>query len=212
MILTMSELVSSIKGEGKNTGYPTTFVNLHGCNLNCTYCNLVCKNGKKKRMSINTVLSGIFKMGNDYVDITGGEPLLQENMFVLLYDLVDRGYKVTIHTNGSVEIDDVLYLRGYSYCLDIKCPSSGMSHKNIYSNLEKLIAKDEVKFKIKDVEDYVFAKEIIKNYPTKASFIFTPVVDEFGLNIGRELSQWLLEDKIPKARLGVPVKELLGIK
>lgn len=211
MILTISEVVSSIKGDGKNAGYPTTFIKLHGCNLNCSYCENECRTGKKKRMSVQTVLNYIFKMGNQYVDITGGEPLLQENAQVLVYDLVERNYNVTIHTNGSKEIDECLYVRSYAYCMEIKCPSSGMEDRNIYSNLSRLITKDEVKFLIMDAEDYVFAKEVIKKYPTQASFIFSPVIKD-GKHIGKDLAQWMLEDKLKKAKLGVPIQDLLGIK
>lgn len=162
-------------------------------------------------MSVQTVLNYIFKMGNQFVDITGGEPLLQENAQVLVYDLVERNYNVTIHTNGSKEIDECLYVRSYAYCMEIKCPSSGMEDRNIYSNLSRLITKDEVKFLIMDAEDYVFAKEIIKKYPTQASFIFSPVIKD-GKHIGKDLAQWMLEDKLKKAKLGVPIQDLLGIK
>ena len=208
MILTISEVVSSIKGEGKNAGCPTTFIHLHGCNLSCSYCSKKCVTGKKKRMSVTTILSYVFKMGNMNVDILGGEPLLQENTHILLYDLVERGYNVTIYTNGSKPIDDVLYVRSYSYCMELKCPSSNMDSKNLYSNLAVLHPKDEVKFQIKDVEDYVFAKEVIKKYPTKASFIFSPLIED-DKHIGKDLAQWLIEDKIPRARLGVPIQQLL---
>lgn len=212
MILTISEIVSSIKGEGKNAGYPTTFIKLHGCNLNCDYCTNKCRTGKKKRMSVQTVLGYIFKMGNQYIEITGGEPLLQEATYILLYDLVNRQYDVTINTNGSQEIKDCMYVRSYSYCMEIKCPSSKMENKNMYKNLEKLIMKDEVKFLISDAEDYVFAKDIIRKYPTKASYVFSPIVSEDGKHIGKDLAQWILEDKIRKAKLGVPIQTLLGIK
>lgn len=212
MILTISEIVSSIKGEGKNAGYPTTFIKLHGCNLNCDYCTNKCRTGKKKRMSVQTVLGYIFKMGNQYIEITGGEPLLQEATYILLYDLVNRQYDVTINTNGSQEIKDCMYARSYSYCMEIKCPSSKMENKNIYKNLETLIMKDEVKFLISDAEDYVFAKDIIRKYPTKASYVFSPIVSEDGKHIGKDLAQWILEDKIRKAKLGIPIQALLGIK
>ena len=198
MILKVHEIVSDIQYEGKNSGYPTTFVKLYGCNLNCSYCASNCKDGRRKRMSIETILNYIFRIGNKYVCITGGEPLLQDNTMILVYELVGRYYNTTIYTNGSREIDDCLYTRSYSYIMELKCPSSKMSKFNIYSNLEKLQAKDEIKFVISDIHDYVFAKDIIKEYPTKAGFIFKPAND--GI-IKRELKQWLLEDKIEKAKL-----------
>lgn len=197
MILTISEVVSNICSEGKFAGYPTTYVKLQGCNLSCSYCNH--KNTKRKRMSVQTIMNYIFKMGNEHIIITGGEPLLQETIFVLVYDLVDRGYQVMIETNGSLQLEDTLYKRSYCYSMAIKCPSSGMGNKNNYKNLGKLMAHDEVRFIIKDIEDYMFAKDIIKSYKTKANIVFIPLITE--KNIARQLSQWLLEDKIPRARL-----------
>lgn len=211
MLLTVSEIVSSIQGEGKYTGYPTTFVRLHGCNLNCSYCDTkyACK-GKKKRMSVESVLSFIFKMGNQCVCITGGEPLLQDTVYCLIYDLIERNYKVTIETNGAVPIEFTNYKRSFCYCMDVKCPSSGMQGRNVFENLGNLIADDEVKFVIYDYNDYIYAKEIIKKYPTKAKIVFSPCFKD-GKSNADQLSQWLLEDKIINARLGVQVHKLIGI-
>lgn len=212
MILAITEIVSSVQGEGKFTGFPTTFVRLAGCNLKCSFCDTAYANkGRKKRMSIQTILNYIFKMGNQYICITGGEPLLQEEVYTLIYELVDRGYNVTIETNGAVEIEDYGYLRSFSYCMDIKCPSSGMDSHNKYSNLANLIAKDEVKFVVKDLEDYTFAKEVIRKYPTKASFIFSPVMNRDGTSSAKNLAEWITVDKIPKAKLGVQVHKLIGV-
>lgn len=203
MILTISEIASSICSEGKFAGYPSTYVRLKGCNLQCSYCNNDA-HLKRKRMGIQTIMSYIFKMGNNHIIITGGEPLLQESMFILVYDLVDRGYSVIIETNGSIEIDETLYKRSYSYSMELKCPSSGMSSKNIYDNLSKLEVGDEVKFIIKNIDDYIFAKSITKTYSTKANYAFVPLMSES--NIIMQLSQWLLEDKLPKSKITVPTK------
>lgn len=211
MQLLVSEIASSIQGEGQYTGFPTTFVRLHGCNLKCGYCDTryACA-GRKKRMSVTSVLSYIHKMGNQHVCITGGEPLLQNSVFCLIYDLVDRNYKVTIETNGAVEIEPSTYLRSYSYCMDIKCPSSNMTSKNIYSNLENLLAKDEVKFVISDRADYEFAKEVLKEHHTIAQIIFSPCFVD-GKSNAKEISEWILEDKLINARLGVQVHKLIGV-
>lgn len=210
MILTISEIVSSIQGEGKFTGYPTTFVRLFGCNLKCNYCDSMYANdGKRKRMSVKTVLEYIFKMGNQHVCITGGEPLLQESIYCLIYDLVDRGINVTIETNGAVELEEYLFKRSFSYCMDIKTPSSGMSNKNIYDNLGRLLANDEVKFVIKDINDYLFAKDILRKYSTKASIIFSPCFIN-GVSNAKDIADWLVEDKIANTRLGVQLHRLVG--
>ena len=212
MILTVSEIVSSIKGEGKNAGYPTTFIKLNGCNLNCDYCENNFKTMRRKRMSIPTALSCVFKMGNKFVDIVGGEPLLQESIQILIYDLISRDYDVTLHTNGTIPIEECLYNRSYSYCMEVKCPGSNMDKHNLYDNFSKLHLRDEVKFNIVDIEDYVFAKDVIKKYPTKASFIFSPLVTPDGKHSGKDLAHWILEDKIPRAKLGIPIQTLLGIE
>lgn len=211
MFLNISELVSSIQGEGKFTGYPTTFVRLHGCNLNCGYCDTkyAMKKDSKKKMGIQSITQSIFRMGNPHICITGGEPLLQESIYVLIYELVDKGYEVTIETNGAVEIPETLYSRSFSYCMDIKCPSSGCSSKNKYGNLDKLKSNDEVKFVIADEEDYVFAKSVIRQYPTKAHFLFSPMMGE-DEDIAKNLAQWVMEDKIPNARFGIQLHKLVG--
>lgn len=211
MQLSLSEIVSSVQGEGKFTGYPTTFVRLYGCNLNCEWCDTrYALKGKHKNMSVESILGYIFKMGNQHVCITGGEPLIQESVYCLVYDLVDRKYIVSIETNGAVEIDDDTYERSFNYCMDIKCPSSGMSHKNLYSNLGNLHHNDEVKFVIKDYTDFRFAYDVIHDYPTRASIILSPCFNNGGHN-GKELSQWLLEDKIKNARVGLQMHRLLNV-
>lgn len=211
MILTVSEIVSSVQGEGRYAGYPTTFIRMYGCNLRCRFCDSTYANvGRRKKMSVETVLNYVFKMGNQHVCITGGEPLLQESIYCLVYDLVERGMHVSIETNGSVEIEDTLYKRSYNYCMDIKCPSSGMSTNNCYKNLGILQNGDEVKFVISDVVDYLFAKDIIKRYPTKAQLIFSPCFDVDKKSNAHQLSQWVHEDKIPNSRLGVQLHKLIG--
>jgi 7-carboxy-7-deazaguanine synthase len=106
-MLSLSEVVPSLQGEGKYTGYPTTFVRLYGCNLNCAYCDsqYAVKSKKRKNASIETIIKAVADLGNKYVCITGGEPLLQEDVYPLVYELVYNGYIVSIETNGAIEID-----------------------------------------------------------------------------------------------------------
>ena len=212
MVLSISEICSGISGEGKYTGIPMTFVRLFGCNLSCLFCDTTYASGKgkRKRISIDTILTCITRMGNRHICITGGEPLLQESVYALIYELVGRKYTVTIETNGSVAIPETLYWRSFSYCMDIKCPSSGESNKNNTANLARLMDKDEVKFVVQDREDYDFAKDILKQFPTEAQIIFSPCFTD-GKSNGAEISQWLLEDKIYRARLGLQIHKVLGI-
>lgn len=213
-MLSVVELVSSIQGEGKYTGYPTTFVRLHNCNLSCNWCDTKYSMKKRrKKMSLNTMINYISRMKNEYVCITGGEPLLQDDCLPLVYELVDKYYKVNIETNGSIEIDSS-YKRSFSYTMDIKCPSSGMSKFNKYTNLENLQTVDEVKFVIADEDDYDFAKKVIGRYPTHASFIFSPLFREDikdTKDFSKLLSQMILEDKLRKVRLGLQIHKILGV-
>lgn len=211
MYLNVNEIVSSIQGEGKFTGYPTTFIRLFGCNLNCSYCDTkyALNRHNKKKMGIQSIIQSVFRMGNNHICITGGEPLLQESVFVLIYELVEKGYEVTIETNGAVPIEETLYTRSFSYCMDIKCPSSGCSTKNNYSNLDVLKWNDEVKFVIADEEDYVFAKSVIRKYPTKAHFVFSPMMGS-NPDIAKNLAQWVMEDKIINAKFGIQLHKLVG--
>lgn len=205
MILAVSEIVSCIQPEGLNYGFPTTYVNLHGCRLS-EHCSS--NQGSKKRMSIHSVLPYIFKMGNKHVDIAGGEPLAQDATHVLLYELVSREYIVTLHTNGTMPIDFTTYNRSYTYLMEVQCPSSKNEHLNLYNNLACLQGKDAVKFSIRDAEDYIFAKNVLKRYPTKATKIFVPDVVDNDNQIETDLALWLLSDKITGARMNIKTKQV----
>lgn len=213
MTLTVSEIVSSVQGEGKHTGCPTTFIRLFKCNLKCAFCDTkyAQSQGNKRRLSIDTVLSYVFKMGNRHICITGGEPLLQENVFVLIYELVERGYIISIETNGSVLLESGDNKRSYSYCMDIKCPSSKMDRFNRYENMAELKDIDEVKFVIGDINDYLFARDILHKYPTKATKIFSPVMPNEDETLPAQLAQWLVEDRVPNCKLGVQLHKLIGV-
>lgn len=213
MTLTVSEIVSSVQGEGKYTGFPTTFIRLFKCNLKCSFCDTTYaqSKGSKRRLSIDTILSYVFKMGNKHICITGGEPLLQENIFVLIYELVDKGYLVTIETNGSVLLESGDNRRMYSYCMDIKCPSSKMDKYNKYENLLELRDTDEVKFVIGDINDYLFAREVLQKYHTKAVKVFSPVMPNKDQTLPAQLAQWLIEDKIPNSKIGVQLHKLINV-
>ena len=213
-MLSLSEVRESLQGEGKFTGIPTTFVRLYGCNLYCAYCDSTYathRKGKRKNASIDTIMNAVYRLGNKHVCITGGEPLLQDDIYPLIYELVEKDYTVSIETNGAVAIEHDGYNRSYSYCMDIKCPSSNMAQSNIYSNLANLQPKDEVKFVISDYADFIFALGVLKKYPTSAGLIFSPVFDKEGNHNGKEISEWLMEHKIKNARMGVQMHKILGI-
>lgn len=212
MGLKLSEVFSSLQGEGKYAGYPTTFVRLHGCNMLCTFCDtLYAVTGKRyKKVSVGYVVKAVHEMRNKHVCITGGEPLIQEDAWTLIYELVEKGYTVSIETNGGVELEQREF-RSYCYTMDIKSPRSGMEHMNLYSNLSKLTERDEVKFVVGDIEDYTFMKEIIRKFPTRAPIIVSPLFIGKNSEIMKDIATWLVEDKIANVRMGVQLHKIVGV-
>lgn len=212
-MLYLDEIFVSIQGESTDAGLPCVFVRLFGCNVKCTYCDQPQKACNRKRVSVDNLIQMIKKYRVPYVCITGGEPLIQDDVYPVIYELVDEGYKVSIETNGCVPIDPCSYNRSYKYVMDIKCPSSGVSDKNILTNLGNLMPHDEVKFVIADEEDYKFAKRILRSYPTSAKILFSPMFDDKGKPmIGQKLIDWLLEDRFYYARVQIQMHKCIGVK
>lgn len=211
-MLYLDEVFLSIQGESSDAGKPCVFVRLYGCNLKCSFCDQPQDNKPKKKISVEKLISKIRDFHVPNVCITGGEPLLQSEIYSVIYELVNLNYTVSIETNGSVYIDDDPYNRKFKYVMDIKCPSSGMSHKNKYDNLSRLQYKDEVKFVIADRIDYDFAKTVLLKYPTKASILFSPVFDEnMKPIISKELVNWILEDRLLNVRIQTQLHKILGV-
>ena len=210
MNLKVSEIFSSIQGEGKYTGYPTTFVRLSGCNLSCAFCDDT-STGKTRR-SIESILHLISELGNRHVCITGGEPLLQEAATVLIYDLVERNYIVNVETNGSIYMDFFQSRRSFSLTMDIKTPSSGQEAHNEYRNLFLLTPHDEVKFVVAGMGDMEFAKEVLKAYPTSAHIIFSPMFDASGDCDVDWLVETMQQQKVPNARIGLQLHKIINVR
>lgn len=210
-MLRVHEIFSTIQGEGYDTGIPCTFVRLWGCNVKCVYCDQPqCKTDLKK-MSVGKIVDEIRKLRVKSVCITGGEPLIQEEVYTLIYELVCLGYAVSIETNGTVEIQDTMR-RSYKYVMDVKCPSSGVCYKNLFSNLAILHPSDEVKFVIADEEDYNFMKKTLRQYPTKAKVLLSPMFDyNLKQTIGKDLCDWVLRDKL-NVRLSLQVHKFLDVR
>ena len=180
--------------------------------MNCTFCDTMyaVKGGIYNRMSIERVVEAVSKMRNEHVCITGGEPLIHTDIYPLIYELCNRGYKVNIETNGGVEIEDRAF-RSFRYIMDIKTPGSGMESRNIYENIGKLKPQDELKFVIGDIEDYEFAKDTIRKYPCKAHIIFSPVFVGDNTEALDNLKTWIHEDKLRGVRLGMQLHKIMGV-
>ncbi len=211
-MLYYDEIFYSIQGESSSSGIPCIFIRLFGCPIGCSYCDQPQAPSQRKRISVENIVNKIVKYrGAKYVCITGGEPLIQKETIPLTWELMHKGYKVSIETSGCVPIEDLGYKRSFKYVMDIKCPSSGVSEKNIFDNLLRLQSNDEVKFVIADRKDYDYMKGVLKKYPTQASILVSPMFDENQKAvIGSDLVDWILEDRL-ECRVQLQIHKLLNV-
>lgn len=213
-ILYLDEVFASIQGESTDAGLPCLFVRLYGCNIGCSFCDQPQDHHKVTRISIANLVTKIMKYHIDYVCITGGEPMLQWNaLYPVILELVSLGVKVSIETSGCVPIDADPYNRSFKYVMDVKCPSSGVSHKNVLENLMNLQRKDEVKFVISDRKDYDYMKKVLKQYPTSAQILVSPCfTPDLKPVIGQELIDWLLRDHLNHIRVQIQMHKVIGVR
>lgn len=190
--LVINEIFHSIQGESSHMGRPCVFVRLTYCNLRCSYCDSEYAFYEGKEMDIDEILSIVRGYGCRLVEVTGGEPLWQENVHELLRSLCDEGYEVLLETGGSLSIGGVD--PRVKRIVDFKCPSSGMLKKNFWENIEFLKDTDEVKFVIGNREDYEWAKQMIDRHGIMARPVLMSVV--FGELEPIQLAEWILEDKL----------------
>ncbi len=189
----ITEIFFSIQGESSHAGRPCVFVRLTGCNLRCTWCDSEYTFTGGERMSLDEVLARVKSYGCKLVEITGGEPLAQQEAFELIRRLADDGFEVLIETSGSIDIAPVDPRA--KLILDVKCPGSGEVEKNRWENLEKLRPHDEVKFVIADRDDYEFAKRVIADKQLdRWTVLFSPV---WGTMNMKALAEWMLADRVP---------------
>ena len=207
------EIFTSIQGESTDAGVPTTFIRLFGCPYRCIFCDQPQMKSQKRRISLANLIYRVERESPKYVCITGGEPLIQDDVYPLIYELVNLGYKVSVETSGCVPIEKDPYDRSFKYVMDIKCPCSGISEKNVFGNLANLQKHDEVKFVIATRKDYDFFKEVINKYPTPAKILLSPMFDADGSPvIGQKLTEWVLHDKLPDVKIGIQMHKILNVK
>jgi 7-carboxy-7-deazaguanine synthase len=189
----VNEIFYSIQGESSRMGVPCVFVRLTYCNLRCTYCDTEYAFYEGREMELNDIISEVEKYQCKIVEITGGEPLVQENVHTLMKQLCDKGYQVMIETGGSLPIEKID--KRVNIIMDLKTPSSAMVHKNLYENINHLKPGDEVKFVIGNKADYDWSKEIMIKYrlADKVTVLMSPVFDELN-NI--DLATWILDDRL----------------
>lgn len=193
--LKLSEIFFSIQGEGSRAGQPCIFVRLHGCGLRCTYCDTPYALDHRQGgewAGFGQILEQVRKYPCRFVEFTGGEPLEQPEVNVLIGELLDQGYTVAVETGGHVDISatDPRAIR----ILDLKTPGSGMAKRNLMENIHHLTLQDEVKFVCDSRADYEWAREIIRthNLPSIVNTVLISPV--FGTLDYADLAGWILTD------------------
>src|SRR6476620_10598799 len=163
MDLRVTEIFLSIQGESSHAGRPCSFVRLTGCPMRCVWCDSEYTFTGGERITFEDIFAQLDEFGCSLVEVTGGEPLAQKNVFPFITELCDRGYEVLIETGGYVSTEEVDARA--KMILDVKCPASGEAERNHWPNLNRLRQdQDEVKFVIADATDWDFAKQIIEDY------------------------------------------------
>lgn len=161
--LRITEIFLSIQGESSHAGRPCSFVRLTGCPMRCVWCDSEYTFTGGERIGFEDIFAKLDEYGCNLVEVTGGEPLAQKNVFQFITELCDRGYEVLIETGGYVSTEKVDPRA--KIILDVKCPASGEAERNQWPNLERLRAEiDEVKFVIADLADWGFAQKVIGEY------------------------------------------------
>jgi 7-carboxy-7-deazaguanine synthase len=239
----ITEIFKSIQGEGTRAGLPCVFVRLTGCNLRCTWCDTAYAFHGGKKMSVEEVLARVGELAGrmkhdldagpaenrgpaseggpgigqrtavPLVELTGGEPLLQEEIYPLAERLVAAGYTVMMETSGERFVGRLP--RAVIKIVDVKCPDSGEADTFEMRNLGELTSEDEVKFVISSRRDYEFAREFTREHRLAErvrEVLFSPVFDDpegkwKGLE-AQKLVEWMLEDALP-VRLGLQLHKFV---
>lgn len=192
--LKINEIFYSLQGESSSIGVPCVFIRLTYCNLRCSYCDTQYSFFEGEDLTIHEILKKIASYRCNLIEITGGEPLLQKNVYPLMKILCDKGYEVMLETAGHMDIGavDVRVKR----IVDLKCPSSAEADKNFWPNINYLNGHDEVKFVIGDKRDFDWSKEILNRYrlAEKCQVLFSPV---FGTLELAQLAGWILQENLP---------------
>lgn len=207
-MFSVNEIFESIEGEGVRTGYLTVFIRLNGCNLNCGYCDTkYAQKPQKPNMSLAEIVEKVKSYNIPRVTITGGEPLLHENIKYLVENLAFGGYQVNIETNGSVLLEDFTKLPNVFVTMDWKCPSSGMNSEMLACNLRSLGVEDVLKFVVgtqKDLEE--FLKIYNETFECGCSYYISPV---FEVMEPKTIVEFMKENTIAFAAVQVQLHKII---
>ncbi len=203
--LVVNEIFLSLQGEGTRAGRPCTLVRLTGCDLRCRWCDSAYAYDEGEPMTLSAILARVAGLGCRLVELTGGEPLLQPAAPALLRALCDVGYEVLLETSGSQPIEglDGRVVR----IVDVKCPSSGMTERMVWRNLEQLRPADEVKFVLADRADFDFARMVIARYDLSARCAVLMGAVAGSLEPAT-LAGWILQERLD-LRLQVQLHKIL---
>ncbi|MBY0268661.1 MAG: 7-carboxy-7-deazaguanine synthase QueE [Burkholderiales bacterium] len=203
--LRVTEIFFSLQGETSRVGLPTVFVRLTGCPLRCGYCDTAYAFHGGESMALDMILERVAAYGARQVTLTGGEPLAQKHAPLLLRQLADAGYSVSLETSGALDVSGVDVR--ISKILDLKTPGSGESARNLWANLAHLTPQDEIKFVLCDEQDYDWARQQLQQRKLAAicPVLFSPVHDRLE---PRRLAEWILRDRLP-VRLQLQLHKLL---
>ncbi|WP_338018757.1 7-carboxy-7-deazaguanine synthase QueE [Ectothiorhodospira mobilis] len=192
--LRVTEIFTSLQGEAREMGRPTVFVRLTGCPLRCSYCDTAHAFSGGAVRSLEAVLAQVAAAGVGPVCVTGGEPLAQPACLPLLCALCDAGHEVSLETGGALDVSGVD--PRVVKVLDLKTPGSGESHRNLWSNLEHLGPRDQVKFVLMDRADYDWARGVMGRYalPERVEVLLSPVAGRLS---PVQLADWILADRLP---------------
>ncbi len=201
----VNEIFQSIQGESTRAGLPCTFVRLTGCDLRCVYCDTAYAFHEGTRMTCTEVIAEVERLGCRFVTVTGGEPLLQEEVFGLMERLAEAGYDVQVETSGAAGIERVD--RRVRIILDIKTPGSAMGHAMDWENLSRLKPGDEVKLVLMGRGDYEWARDTLAARPIPAGIpvLLSPV---HGVLDPRDLAAWMQSDRLD-ARLQLQIHKYI---
>lgn len=202
----VTEIFHSIQGESTYAGLPCTFVRLTGCNLRCVWCDTEYAFHGGERMTVDQVLEKVRAFGGRLVEVTGGEPLLQKEVYPLMERLLEAGYRVLLETSGERSIAQVP--REVVKVVDVKCPDSGEGGTFELANLGCLAPHDQIKFVIASRRDYEFARDFTRLHDLTrrtAAVIFSPVHGHMDL---QQFAEWILGDGLD-VRFGCQLHKLI---
>lgn len=204
--LIITEIYASVQGESSYTGKPCTFVRLTGCPLRCKWCDTSYGFEGGEELTVEQVIAKVMAFGIPLVEVTGGEPLSQPAAPFLMQRLIDEGFQVLLETSGSETLAEVP--RDVHVIMDLKCPDSRMSERNLWDNLKILKQTDEIKFVVASYNDFQWAADIIRQNELDLRFqvLISPA---FGLVKPRELVEWILKENLSRVRLNLQIHKFI---